>query len=268
MLTAGLIAAASSARAGDYATLDLTGKNMAPTWIVSLGAGVALSPDFIGSKNTQFSLQPSDFSIRRTGEAAGFGAPDDGFDFTLYEANGFSVGPVASLRDSRSKADDRALIGLRKIPLALDAGLFAEYWPIEDRLRTRIELRQALWGGGGLVARASVDWVEKIGAFTLSGGPRATFGDARFMKQNFAISAEESAANGALPAYSAHAGLVSVGANVAARYAVTPAMSVTVYDTYERLVGDAAASPITSQIGSKNQNTVGINLTYSFGVAY
>jgi outer membrane scaffolding protein for murein synthesis (MipA/OmpV family) len=261
-------AAAPATASGDVATLDFTGKNAAPQWIVTLGAGVALTPEFLGSRQSHFSLMPSDFGIRRAGEPAGFGAPDDGFDFSIYDSGPFSVGVVGGLRDGRSRKDDARLVGLGKVPTALDAGLFAEYWPIEDHLRTRIELRQALWGGGGLNARVSADWVQTYGQFVLSGGPRASFGDGRYMRQNFSISDSEAAANGILPAYRAGAGLASVGANVAARYTVTPAFAVTVYDTYERLVGDAASSPVTRRVGSENQNTVGINVSYSFGVAF
>lgn len=265
---AGPAAPPPTATSSDFATLDFSGKNAAPQWIVTLGAGVALTPEFLGSGSSHFSLMPSDFGIRRAGEPAGFGAPDDGFDVSICDNGPFSVGVVGGLRDGRSRKDDSRLAGLDKVPTALDAGLFAEYWPVEDHLRTRIELRQALWGGGGLNARLAADWVQSYGPFVLSGGPRASIGDGRYMRQNFSVSAAESAANGTLPAYHAGAGLASVGANVAVRYNISPAMAVTVYDTYERLVGDAASSPITRQIGSENQNTVGINFSYAFGVAF
>jgi outer membrane scaffolding protein for murein synthesis (MipA/OmpV family) len=261
-------AAPPTAASSDFATLDFSGKNAAPQWIVTLGAGVALTPEFLGSGSSHFSLMPSDFSIRRAGEPAGFGAPDDGFDFSIYDSGPFAVGVVGGLREGRSRKDDHRLVGLDKVPTALDAGLFAEYWPIEDHLRTRIELRQALWGGGGLNARLAADWVQTYGQFVLSGGPRASIGDGRYMRQNFSISAAESAANGTLPAYRAGAGLASVGANFAVRYNITPAMAVTIYDTYERLVGDAASSPITREVGSENQNTIGVNFSYAFGVAF
>lgn len=257
-----------TAASSDFATLDFTGKNAAPQWIVTLGAGVALAPEFLGSRHSRFSLMPSDASVRRAGEPAGFGAPDDGFDLSLYDNGPFSAGLVGGLRNGRSHKDDARLVGLNKVPTALDAGLFAEYWLIGDHLRTRVELRQALWGRGGLNARLAADWVETYGQFVLSAGPRASFGDARYMRQNFSITDGEAAVNGTLPAFRAGAGLASVGATAAVRYNFTPAVAVTVYDTYERLVGDAASSPITRQVGSPNQNTIGVNLSYAFGVAF
>lgn len=257
-----------AAGSADFATLDFTGRNAAPQWIVTLGAGVALTPEFLGARHSHFTLMPSDAGVRRAGEPAGFSAPDDGFDLALYDNGPFSAGVSGGLRNGRSHKDDARLAGLHKVPSALDAGLFAEYWLIGDRLRSRVELRQALWGGGGLNARLSVDWVETYGKFVLSAGPRASFGDARYMRQNFSITDAEAAANGTLPAFRAGAGFASVGATAALRYNVTPAIAVTVYDTYERLVGDAASSPITRELGSPNQNTVGVNLSYSFGVAF
>jgi outer membrane scaffolding protein for murein synthesis (MipA/OmpV family) len=45
-------------------------------------------------------------------------------------------------------------------------------------------------------------------------------------------------------------------------------MSLQVYDKYNRLIGDAADSPIVSDIGSVDQNTIGITLSRSFEVPF
>jgi outer membrane scaffolding protein for murein synthesis (MipA/OmpV family) len=41
-------------------------------------------------------------------------------------------------------------------------------------------------------------------------------------------------------------------------------MSIQAYDKFERLVSDAADSPIVTQGGSPNQNSIGIILSRSF----
>ena len=38
-----------------------------------------------------------------------------------------------------------------------------------------------------------------------------------------------------------------------------------VYGRYDRLIGDAADSPVTRQLGSRGQPSVGVALSYTFG---
>ena len=115
-----------------------------PDWIVTLGLNTSYGPTYSGASGTGFSFGPSDFSIRRPDEPAGFSAPDDGFDITLFDYDGLSVGPVANYRSGRSGSDDGKLVGLYDISPTVDIGAFAEYWVLDNRLRLRIEMRQAL----------------------------------------------------------------------------------------------------------------------------
>jgi outer membrane scaffolding protein for murein synthesis (MipA/OmpV family) len=55
---------------------------------------------------------------------------------------------------------------------------------------------------------------------------------------------------------------------VSASYQFTDTMSLQVYDRFDRLVGDAADSPIVTEIGSANQNTIGIVLSRSFEISF
>ncbi|WP_235031486.1 MipA/OmpV family protein [Geminicoccus flavidas] len=107
------------------------------------------------------------------------------------------------------------------------------------------------------------DWVERYGPWTFSGGPRAVWGNAAFMQDRFGISPAAAARSG-LAAFDADAGFGSVGMTLAVSYALSPSWTVTLYDTYGRLVGDAAESPIVTTIGSRNQNVLGVSLEYTF----
>jgi outer membrane protein len=239
-----------------------------PDWIVTLGVGTEFGPSYEGAKRTGFSFMPSDLSIRRAGEPDGFSAPDDGFNYTLFEWGNFSFGPVGNYRSGRYLTDDHRLTGLHSIASTVDAGGFAEYWILADRLRTRVEVRQALRAREGLVADLSADWVQPYGAFTASLGPRLSVGNGTYMRSWFGVTSQEAAASPFVGAFHASAGVKSFGAMAALRYTFSPSWSGTVYDGFQRLVGDAASSPITSRIGSRNQNTVGLSLTYSFGVKF
>jgi outer membrane protein len=237
-------------------------------WIVTLGGSVEYGPSYPGSEHLSVSAMPS-FDIRRLGEPAGYSAPDDNIDYTIVDFHGLELGPVVGIRDGRSTSDDQRLHGLAKIEWGLDAGGFAQYWPIEDRLRVRGEARQALRAGDGLVADISLDWFQPIGNnLVLSAGPRLSLANDAFMRRNFGISQRESASNGVLPPFDAHGGVKAVGITLAATYTISPAWSVQVYDRYDRLTADAATSPITSDIGTKNQNIIGLAINHSFQIAF
>ncbi len=203
-------------------------------------------------------------SWRRADEEPGFSAPDDGLDYALYENKVFSFGPVASFRSGRYSGSDRKLSGLRDVPWTVEAGAFAEYWPIEDALRTRAEVRQGYHGHGGITADLSVDWVEKFGAFTLSGGPRMSLGNTAFMSSNFSVSAGEAASNGWISAFRAKGGVRSAGVSAALDYQWSPIWTTMVYTKYDRLLGDAERSPLVRVLGQRDQLTFGLGATYSF----
>ncbi|MFS8116285.1 MipA/OmpV family protein [Rhizobium jaguaris] len=243
-------------------------KPASTTWVVTLGGTVEYGPSYEGSKHLSFSGMPS-FDVYRLGETPENSAPDDSIDYTLFESGGFEAGPVVGLRGGRSAFDDSNLNGLHRVHWNFDAGAFGQYWLMENQLRLRAEVRQALWGGDGLLADISLDWFQPVGdRWLLSAGPRMELANSTYMSNNFGISASESAKNGHLAAFDASGGLKSVGFTVAATYTISPAWSVQLYDKYSRLVSDAADSPITSQIGSPNQNIIGLTLTRKFNIRF
>jgi outer membrane protein len=238
------------------------------TWIVTLGAGTEYGPSYQGATDQSFSFVPY-FNYRRLGEPAELDEPDDNFDFTLVSWKGLEVGPVAGFRDGRSKSDDSALAGLNEFDWTIDAGIFAQYWLVPNRFRLRFEGREGLGDNKGFLADFYADFFQPVGPnVILSAGPRLTLADASYMRTNFGITPQESAANGSLPPYDIGGGVKSVGFLVAATYQFTDTMSLQVYDRYDRIVGDAADSPIVNRIGSANQNTIGFILRRSFEISF
>lgn len=237
-------------------------------WIVTLGAGTEYGPSYEGASDNSFSFVPN-FDVRRLGEAPELGAPDDNIDYSLIEWKGFELGPVASLRGDRSTSDDSALVGLHEIDWSVDAGIFVQYWLVPETFRLRFEGRQALHNDYGFVADFAADYFQPLGSkVLLSAGPRLSLADSTYMQNNFSVTPAEAAANGSLPAFDAGGGLKSVGLVVSATYKFTDTVSLQLYDKYDRLVGDAADSPIVTDIGSPNQNTIGIVLSRSFEISF
>lgn len=236
-----------------------------PGWIVTLGAGTEYGPTFEGSGDNDFSFVPN-FDIRRANQPAGLSAPDDSIDFTVIELGGLEIGPAANIRGSRSHSD---VHGVHEIDWSVDVGAFAQYWVFDNRLRVRAEARQGVQSDDGFVADFAIDWFQPVGdKLLLSAGPRASFADGTYMENSFGVSPGEALANGSLSAFSADAGFKSVGFVVGATYQINPRTSLLVYDKYNRLVGDAADSPIVTDIGSPDQNTIGIVLSRSFHIGF
>lgn len=232
-------------------------------WVISLKANAVAAPAWPGADKMSFYGYPS-ASIRRAGTANQFSAPDDGIGLALIDNGVLRVGPVARFVGGRYASQDARLAGLRKIKWGVEVGAFAEFWPVQDTLRARLEVRQGVRAHSGLVADLGLDAVYRIGAHTLSLGPRMTVGGERYVDRFYGVSPDEAMANGLVSAYAPSAGVTSVGALAAVSTNWSPAWSTSVYAGYKRLTGDAAQSPITRALGSPNQYSFGATATYSF----
>jgi outer membrane scaffolding protein for murein synthesis (MipA/OmpV family) len=254
----------SAARAADT-TPALTDPTPAKGWIITIGGSMQYEPDFEGSKWRRFSPMPS-LSWRRVGEAEGFSAPDDGLDFALYDTDRLKVGVVGDYKSGRYSGADRKLFGLRDVPWTIEAGVFAEFWPVLDRFRLRAEVKQGFHGHHGVVADLSADWVERFGSFTFSAGPRFSMGSKSYMTRNFGITPGEAALSGIYRPYRPDSGAKSAGVATALTYDWSENWATTVYARYDRLLDEAAGSPLVRVNGSRDQFTFGTTLSYSFQV--
>lgn len=235
-------------------------------WIVTLTGNVEARPRYPGSRDSTVSFFPG-VDFRRVGEPERFKAPDDGISFTAFENKWFRAGPVARYEAGRYFGDNRQLFGFDDRRWTVEVGAFAEFWPV-DFIRARVELRRGLRGDYGYTGNAGVDWVVPYGAWTFSAGPRVAFGDSDYNKFWFGVTPIESFNNGRVLPYRPGGGLTSVGGLAAVTYKWSPTWSTTVYGGYNRLVEDAAESPITRRpFGDRDQFVAGASLSYSFTMA-
>ena len=236
-------------------------------WVVVVGGALEYGPDFIGASEQSVGPVFSDLEIYPQGDTGSFGAPDDGYELPLVDVGWLNAGIVGDYAGERSTADDDRLRGLDRIPGTVTLGAYGEVWPIQDHLRARIEVMQGLRADAGIVANLFADWVQPMGDFTFSAGPRLTLGNGPYMRDTFGVSTAE-AGRSQFAAYRPDGGIQSVGATVALSYAISPVWTVTIYDSYARLVDDAADSPIVDGIGSDDQNVVGLSLEYAFHIGF
>jgi MipA family protein len=231
-------------------------------WTMTLGAEVRVLPQFEGSQNSYLRPVPI-FRIRRANTPEQFRSPRDGGSIALINAGRFKAGPTFKVKLPREESKDAALRGLGDIDWTLEAGAFAEFWPVEW-LRTRIEARQGFGGHTGVVGDLTADVVVPLSdRLTFSGGPRISASTAAAASPYFSIDAAQSLASG-LPVYSAGGGLRSYGAGMQVSYQIDRNWRTHTFLEYERLAGDAADSPLVTQRGSVNQIQVGIGVTRTF----
>jgi outer membrane protein len=236
----------------------------APDWTVTLGAEGRLEPKFQGADNDVLRPYPL-FDLRRVGTPERFHAPRDSAGIALFETGTFQAGAVGALRTPRSESNDPALQGLGRVGWTVEVGGFAEYWAV-PWLRLRGEVRQGIGGHHGVVSDLMTDGVFAVTPqFTISGGPRASLATKDATSPYFSIDAMQSLASG-LPTFDAKGGVHSLGVGGQARYRWLPELATHAFVEYERLMGDAANSPLVVQRGDANQLTVGVGVTRSFDI--
>jgi outer membrane scaffolding protein for murein synthesis (MipA/OmpV family) len=232
-------------------------------WIVSVGIMAQYEPKFVGSDKYGLGLIPQ-FSFRKEGEPRQFSAPDDGISYAFYDTPTLKIGPVASIEQGRERSDDHRLDGLDNFAWRIGAGAFVEYWPVPDFFRTRVEVMHGFRDDDGFFANLSADFIRHYGRYTFSAGPRMVIGDSDSMNFLFGVSDAAAIRNGRVGPFDADGGIQSVGANATVSYDWSEDWRLTGFARYDRLVGDAADSPITREFGSENQFTLGAGVTYSF----
>jgi len=227
---------------------------------VRVGAGAQLRPEYVGADGT--SVGPLfHVNIAKGTKQFAFGAPDDSPGIAVTSANGLSFGLAGNYEGRRKESDVGAPVG--GIKQTIEAGAFAQYeW--KDSFRVRAELLKGINGHEGLLGTISADKIWREGdRYVISVGPRVLFSDGRYQRTYFGVSPAVAAATG-LPGYRPGRGIYAVAAAAGMTYALNDRWGVFGFGRYERLVGDAAKSPIVRQFGSRNQLSAGAGVNYTF----
>jgi len=227
---------------------------------VRVGLGPQAVPRYPGSD--RFSLRPLvDVAVSRGDKPFAFEAPDESFGFSLTKGR-LGIGPALGFEGSRTARDVGA--PLDKVGFSVEAGAFVQY-AVSGSLRLRAEGRKGLSGHEAWTGQAGADWIARDGdKWLFSLGPRLTLSDRRYHRAYFGVTAAESSRTG-LPAYRPGGGVQAVGATAGAIRSLGGRWGLYGYAKYDRLVGDAARSPVVRAFGSRDQLSGGLALTYTFG---
>jgi outer membrane protein len=232
------------------------------TWTATIGAEGTYKPDFEGASASMLSPVPILY-IRRAGSPDNFHSPRDNASIALIDFGDLRAGPVAKFVPARNQGSNTALYGLGDVNAAFELGGFIEYFPV-DWFRLRNETRGGFGGHGGVVSDFSADFIVPVTrALTISAGPRFTWESTAATAPYFSINQAQAMATG-LSVFDAKGGAHSAGVGAQVKYRINPQWEVHSYVEYERLLGDAAKSPLVMVRGSANQTTVGIGASYSF----
>ena len=243
----------------------------APDWIVTIGVEPRIVPAWAGATDSRFGLSVFPlFNVRKAGTPPDFSGSRDSFGFSIVNLGMFQAGAVGKLIWQRSASSYKELNGLGDVDYAIQAGGFAQIWPLQW-LRLRGEVRQGFGGEKGVTGDVMLDVVVPAGQFRFSAGPRMTLQTAAAVSPYFSITPAQStdstvAGLSQLAVYHAGGGVYSYGAGGLVEYFLNPEWSVHALTEYERLTGSAADSPLVIQRGSPNQFTFGIGATYSFNM--
>ncbi len=223
--------------------------------VLEVGAGVAYKPKYEGAGRYIFSPQPL-FKLH-------FLRLPNGYEIGGGSNQGFGFRPAFGYRGKRQAGDAPILAGLGTVSSAFELGAAVSYRM--DYLKGFVELRRGFGGHEGWVGETGLDYIfDPTPRIAVSAGPRATFASSDYMQTYFGVTAVQSTASG-LPITSVGSGFKTVGIEGEVRYKLTDKVTAITGASWERLIGDAASSPIITGGGEKDQFTVRLGLTYKFG---
>lgn len=231
-------------------------------WTVSAGMGAQIAPKFYGSEDYSIFPLPN-FGLRREGAPVPFESPDESFGIGLLgQDSAFNFGPVARFVAKREDDDVGAPVG--DVGMSFEFGGFVQAF-IGRNLRLRGELRQAVTGHDGMVGDIAADFILRNGDETIfSIGPRARWADNDFHDAYFGVPVAIPAAG--LAAYNPGSGFYAVGGRAGITQRLGRNWGLFGYAGYDRLIGDAADSPIVQVLGSRSQLSGGLGLFIEFNV--
>jgi outer membrane scaffolding protein for murein synthesis (MipA/OmpV family) len=247
--------------AGSVLSVGMAAAQDGPAARVTVGLGASVGPNYFGSDD--YDVGPwgtvrFDYVRLPGGLSWGSGA-------AVGVREGFGLRGSVRYVGSRKASDNPELHGLDNVDAAFELGFGVGYETRDWRAFT--DVRYGFGGHDSWVLEAGADAIfHPADSLIVNVGPRLDFGGGPFMRTYFGVTADESVASG-LNEFRPSGGLTAVGFEVGARYAVTDAWGIEGVATYDRLVEDAAESPITA-MGSPDQFGFRLGVTRSISLGF
>ena len=227
-----------------------------PDWRVTLGATGFVAPVYEGADS--YRVLPGGLVDIRYRDIAFFSV-GEGLGVNLLRGDTYRAGLALSYDLGRDDNDDARIRGLGDVDPAPEAKLFAQAFILPVVLAA--DIRRGIGGHDG--------WIGDFGLYLPLGGgdefvafagPSVTLADQDYMDAYFSVSSGQ-AANSRLPAFHADAGFKNANFGVTALYFFDEHWFLIADAALERLLGDAARSPI---VQSRTQFTLDLSIAYMF----
>ncbi len=230
---------------------------------VTVGLGAQVTPNYPGADSYGIGPLPI-IDFRRPGQPITFESADDGAGFGILGYDSvINFGPAVRLQSKREEDDVGAPVG--DVGFTFEAGGFVSIHPSRN-FRIRAELRKGLGGHRGLVGSLGADLILRDDQnYIFSIGPRVRWANNRYNDRYFGVTPAVAGATG-LAALDPDGGIYAIGAISNFTHRLGRNWGMQAYAGYDRLVRDAADSPIVRAFGSRDQFSGGAGLWIEFGI--
>lgn len=229
-------------------------------WQVRLGVLGGAMPDYEGSDDYRFKPLP-DIEITY-GDT--FFLDRRGLGANLIQSGPLTAGVTVGYDGGRKEKRNAALRGMGKVGDTAIAGAFANYQIGRWVLNADVNTDMLGDGHDGTTASFGFSYVmtpsERLMVVL---GPSITWASDNYMQSYFGINTAQAARSGRA-VYRAESGFKDAGLMGFGIYKLTEHWSLTGVAGYNRLLGDAADSPLVDRDGSADQFFGGLGISYSF----
>ena len=220
----------------------------------SLRGGIASAPEYQGSNQTEAGAD-----IGFTFGSLSWAGGSVGNGVRAIPENGISLRGAFRVLGDRTADDSPELTGLEDIDTAVELGFGLTFqqtnWMAFGEVRKGVTGHSGITGtlGANLIYRPNDRWL-------ITAGPRVNFGDTEYAATYFGVPTTSSSS---FAPYDATGGALGAGIEISGAYFIDDKWAVEGAISYEKLLGDAADSPIT-QNGSEDQWRLRIGLSRVF----
>ena len=231
---------------------------------LTVAVGVGAAPEYFGSDDYEAVFVPSlDLEYHNAFLVINREAMmnnNDGLGYKVLANENFDMG-VSVLLDRGRSDDNRHIRGMGDVnPAALAGGFVSgQYGPAFARAQLHMDVLGEYDGGyrgelgTGVKGQLRPDLKGMLET-------TARYGSENYNEEYFSVSGRQSAATG-LRRYNADSGFYQWGLGGTLQYNITPGLFVQGQAKYDKVLGEAADSPVTQ---SDNQYYVGTNVGYTF----
>jgi len=236
-----------------------------------IGLGVAMSPDYEGSDDSEGSPVLFGHYAWDSGRYVALGGTNDAGKALRVKANLISsdispmweLGPVLQYRMERDDVDNNQVDRMEEIDGATELGAFVGFksgpWAASLTYAKDVSDEH----DGAVTDLAGSYKLPMNDKFALTFGASVSYATSNYMDTYFGVNPGNRGSSN-LANYSADSGVKDYGLKVAADYQLSQKWGLQGGLSYYRLLNDAKDSPLVDDVGDRNQLSASVAVTYTF----